>query len=93
LPFYANFNLLTGDRLFQLSSALTAGQGCNYVFHAVEMLDPGEVDSRIHRHPNMRVPLQQKIARCRRFLQQLKERRRVVLSRNLAVELAEGRNE
>jgi peptidoglycan/xylan/chitin deacetylase (PgdA/CDA1 family) len=88
LPFYANFNLFTGETLFRLSSALARGSDCNYVFHAVEMLDSSEIDSRIHRHPNARLPLQAKISRCRSFLQQLMQGRRVLLSREFAAELA-----
>jgi hypothetical protein len=88
LPFYANFNLLTGDRLFQLSSALARGKDCNYVFHAVEMLDMSEIDPRIHRHPNARLPLSDKISRCRNFLDHLIQGRRVLLSREFAAELS-----
>jgi peptidoglycan-N-acetylglucosamine deacetylase len=87
LPFYSNFNLFTGDTVFQLSSALAAGQHCNYVFHAVEMLDPSEIDPRIHRHPNARLPLTRKIGRCRGFLEQLMKGRRILLSREFAREL------
>ncbi len=87
LPFYANFNLFTGDALFQMSSRLAARRDCNYVFHAVELLDPTEIDSRLHRHPNARLPLTEKMSRCRRFLQQLKRGRRVLLSKAFAVEL------
>jgi hypothetical protein len=91
LPFYANFNLLTGNRLFQLSSALARGKHCNYVFHAVEMLDMNELDPRIHRHPNARLPLSDKISRCRNFLHHLMQGRRVLLSREFAVELSNSR--
>jgi hypothetical protein len=87
LPFYANFNLFAGDRLFRGSSALAAHRHCNYVFHAVEMLDPSEIDSRLHRHPNARLPLAQKIARCRSFLQRLQQGRRILLSQEFAAEL------
>lgn len=88
LPFYANFNLFTGDRLFRLSAALAEGRDCNYVFHAVEMLDPSEIDPRLHRrHPNALLPLQDKVSRTRRFIQRLARERRVVLSRQLAEEL------
>lgn len=92
LPFYANFNLLTGNALFRLSSSLAAKHHCNYVFHAVEMLDPSEIDVRLHRHPNARLSLDQKIARCRSFLQELMKRRRVMSSQAFAIELEEGRN-
>jgi peptidoglycan-N-acetylglucosamine deacetylase len=87
LPFYANFNLFTGNALFRFSEALSRGGHCNYVFHAVEMLDPSEIDPRLHRHPNARLPLEQKISRCRRFLEQLMKGRRVLLSKEFAVEL------
>jgi peptidoglycan/xylan/chitin deacetylase (PgdA/CDA1 family) len=87
LPFYSNFNLFTGDTVFRLSAALASGQPCNYIFHAIEMLDPREIDRRIHRHPNARLPLEDKIIRCRRFLQQLMKGRRVLLSREFADEL------
>jgi hypothetical protein len=87
LPFYSNFNLFSGNTLFRLSASLAAGRHCNYVFHAVEMLDPSEIDPRIHRHPNARLPLEQKISRCRRFLQRLMKGRRVLLSREFAAEL------
>jgi hypothetical protein len=93
LPFYANFNLLTGGALFRLSSALTAGRSCNYVFHAVELLDPDEIDPRLHRHPNVRLPLEQKIARCRFFLQELTKGRRVMSSRELVAELEKGKDQ
>jgi hypothetical protein len=85
LPFYAHFNLFTGDRLFRLSSALSARRDCNYVFHAVEMLDPGEVDPRLHRHPNVRLPLEQKRARCLAFLERLRAGRRCLLSKEFAL--------
>jgi hypothetical protein len=85
LPFYAHFNLLTGDRLFRLSAALAEGRDCNYVFHAVEMLDPSEIDSRLHRHPNVRMPLARKVARCRAFLERLQTGRRSVLSSDFAL--------
>ena len=87
LPFYGNFNLFTGDTLFRLSSALAWGSDCNYVFHAVELLDPSEIDPRLHRHPNARLPLREKISRCRGFLQRLMQGRRVMLSREFAAEL------
>lgn len=87
LPFYANFNLFNSDSLFHLSSALAAGKDCNYVFHAVEMLDQSEIDSRLHCHPNARLPLVEKRRRCLNFLQQLKKGRRVLLSREYAAEL------
>jgi hypothetical protein len=85
LPFYAHFNLFTGDRLFRLSSALSERRDCNYVFHAVEMLDPGEIDPRLHRHPNVRLPLAQKRARCLAFLERLLTGRRCLLSREFAL--------
>jgi peptidoglycan-N-acetylglucosamine deacetylase len=87
LPFYANFNLFTGDTLFQLSSSLARGRHCNYVFHAVEMLDPSEVNPCLHRHPNLGQPLKQKIVKCRGFLQELKKGRRTLLSKEFALEL------
>jgi peptidoglycan/xylan/chitin deacetylase (PgdA/CDA1 family) len=87
LPFYANFNLLTGHTLFRLAAALGKRRHCNYVFHAVEMLDGSEIDPRLHRHPNARLPLKQKLSHCRRFLQRLKERRQVLLSKDFAAEL------
>lgn len=91
LPFYSNFNLFSGNSLFQLSLALAAGRYCNYVFHAIEMLDPEEIPTPIRRHPNARLPLEQKIFRCRRFLQDLKKGRRVLLSREFAAELGRRR--
>jgi hypothetical protein len=87
LPFYGNFNLFTGDALFRLSASLGRGSNCNYVFHAVEMLEPGEIDPRLHRHPNARLPLREKIPRCRGFLRRLMQGRRVLLSREFAAEL------
>ncbi|MCI0590804.1 MAG: polysaccharide deacetylase family protein [Gammaproteobacteria bacterium] len=87
LPFYANFNLFTGETLFELSAALLRGRSCNYVFHAVEMLDRSEFDPRLLQHPNARLPLDQKLDRCRGFLQKLSVGRRVLLSKDLAVEL------
>jgi hypothetical protein len=85
LPFYAQFNLFTGDRFFRLAAALAERRDCNYVFHAVEMLDPGEIDPRLHRHPNVRLPLEQKVARCRAFLERLRRGRRCLLSREFAL--------
>jgi peptidoglycan-N-acetylglucosamine deacetylase len=85
LPFYAHFNLFTGDRIFRLSSALAARRDCNYVFHAVEMLDRDEVDPRLHRHPNVRLPLEQKRARCLAFLERLRTGRRCLLSKEFAL--------
>lgn len=85
LPFYAHFNLFTGDRFFRLSSALSARHDCNYVFHAVEMLDPSEVDPRLHRHPNVRLPLEQKRARCQAFIERLRAGRRCLLSKEFAL--------
>jgi hypothetical protein len=90
LPFYANFNLSTGQMIFKLSSTLIGGRDCNYVFHAVEMLAPSEIDPRIHCHPNACRPLEEKITCCRRFLEQLKKKRRVLLSREFAAELKKG---
>jgi peptidoglycan-N-acetylglucosamine deacetylase len=86
LPFYANFNLFAGDGLFRVSAALAEHRHCNYVFHAVEMLDPTEIDPRLHHHPNARLPLSQKIARCRGFLRRLQQGRRVLLSQEFAAE-------
>jgi hypothetical protein len=91
VPFYANFNLFTGNTLFQLSSVLAMGMSCNYVFHAVEMLDPAEIDSRLHRHPNACLSVEQKMTRCRRFLERLQHGRRVLLSKELAAELHSAR--
>jgi hypothetical protein len=90
LPFYGNFNLYAGEMLFKLSLALSLGKDCNYVFHGVEMLDPSEIDPRIHCHPNACRPLEEKISCCRKFLEQLKKRRRFVLSREFAAELKKG---
>jgi hypothetical protein len=90
LPFYANFNLFAGSALFRASSALAAGKPCNYVFHAVEMLAPEEIDPRLHRHPNARLPLAQKVACCRRFLHRLMQGRRVMLTREAVAELEGG---
>lgn len=87
LPFYANFNLFSGNTLFSFSSALASGKDCNYVFHAVEMLDPSEIDARLHCHPNARTPLKEKTFRCRSFLERLKKGRRVLLSKDFAFEL------
>lgn len=91
LPFYANFNLLTGEYLFRLSSTLAARRDCNYVFHAVEMLDPSELDPRLYRHPNARLPLKEKIRRCRLYLKALTRGREAMTSREFALEL-ETRN-
>jgi len=85
LPFYAHFNLFTGDHLFRLSSALAERRDCNYVFHAVEMLDPVEIDQRLHRHPNVRLPLERKLSRCRAFLERLQNGRRCLLTKELAL--------
>jgi hypothetical protein len=87
LPFYAHFNLFTGDPLFRLSAALAAGMDCNYVFHGVEMLDPRELDPRIRRHPNARLPLPRKRARCRAMLEALRSGRRPMVSRDFVAEL------
>lgn len=91
LPFYANFNLLAGNILFRVSATLAAGQPCNYVFHAIEMLDAEEIDPRLQRHPNARLPLGQKVARCRGFLRRLMQGRRGILSREFVTELADDR--
>jgi hypothetical protein len=90
LPFYANFNLLTGDLLFRLSSTLAANRDCNYVFHAVEMLDPSELDPRLYRHPNVRLPLKEKMRRCRHYLKTLARGRKPMTSQEFALELDAG---
>lgn len=90
LPFYATFNLLTGEVVFSLSARLLAGQPCNYVLHAVDLLDPSEIDPRLRRHPTVRLPLPEKARRCRSFLDRLRRGRRVLLSRELAAELNEA---
>jgi peptidoglycan-N-acetylglucosamine deacetylase len=87
LPFYANFNLLTGEPFFRLSAALAAKRDCNYVFHAVEMLDPNELDPRLYRHPNVRLPLKEKMRRCRLYLETLTKGRTAITSREFALEL------
>src|SRR5690348_37223 len=87
LPFYANFNLFAGDALFRQSSALMDRRHCNYVFHAVELLDPGEVPASLHRHPNVRRPLAEKMFRCRSFIERLQRERRSLLSGEFAAEL------
>lgn len=90
LPFYANFNLFSGNMLFDICSRLLAGRHVNYVFHAVEMLDPSEIDSRLHRHPNARLPIAKKRASCREFLRKLRKGRRIRLSKQIARDWQEG---
>jgi hypothetical protein len=87
LPFYANFNLFTGKQLFRLSSAFSAGNSCNYVFHGIEMLDTKEIDPRLHRHPNARLSLIEKMRRCRFFLNQLQKGRQGMVTRDFVTEL------
>ncbi len=84
LPFYANFNLFSGNMLFDICLRLLAGRHVNYVFHAVEMLDPSEIDRRLHRHPNARLPVNEKRASCREFLRKLRQGRRIRLSKQIA---------
>ncbi|NOT57880.1 MAG: polysaccharide deacetylase family protein [Deltaproteobacteria bacterium] len=90
LPFYANFNLFSGTTLFRLSAGLASGRDCNYVFHAIELLGPEEIDPRLHRHPNARLSLEDKFTRCRTFLRTLIDGRRPLLSREFARELSAG---
>jgi len=91
VPFYANFSLFTGDAFFRLSAALADGRDCNYVFHAVELLDPSEIDPRLHRrHPNVRLQLQEKTARLTSFVRRLARGRHVLTSRRLVDELGRG---
>ena len=85
LPFYANFNIATGRRLFDVCYALIGERPLNYLFHAIELVDmKDDIDRRLIRHPNLSLPLDRKAKFYEHILDRITSDYEVVTTEELA---------
>ena len=92
LPVYHPFAYFVPERLFRraLASLLRSRLPVCYEFHAADLLDlvGDRVDSRLERHPGMRIPVERKRSQLRSLLGTIASARQTVTYRQA---LAEGR--
>ncbi len=89
LPFYSNFHMFTGVGFFRASLALSKTINCNYLFHGIDLLDPGEMDKRILKHPNASKPIEKKFYYCQYFLKSLSKHYNFITAREFAARFQE----
>jgi hypothetical protein len=91
-PVYHTVSYLVPSGLFRraLSRLLGSRLPVCYEFHAADLLDLTDdgIDSRMARHPGMRVPLARKRAALRDILATIGRQRRVITYRQALAELA-----
>ncbi|MFX0137037.1 MAG: polysaccharide deacetylase family protein, partial [Candidatus Hodarchaeota archaeon] len=63
LPFYANFHLSSGTKIFDLSLKLMRGMNINYLFHGIELIDAetDHINPHLLKHPNVSTSFKKKI--------------------------------
>jgi hypothetical protein len=90
IPFYSNFNMLLGRKFFDLCLGAIRRHPCNYVFHAVDLMAPDELDQELLVHPNAKMPLQEKQALCGYFVKRLKENYKLVVTIEMAKKIKQA---
>jgi len=83
IPFYSTL-MLNGPMLFDSCLKLMRGRPCNFVFHAVDLMKPDELDPRVLRHPGTSLALGRKWRLCVLFIERLKAKYRLVTSTDMA---------
>ena len=63
LPFYANFHLSSGSKIFDLSLKLMRGMNINYLLHGIELIDAktDQISPHLLKHPNVSTSFKKKI--------------------------------
>ncbi len=63
LPFYANFHLSSGSKIFDLSLKLMRGMNINYLLHGIELIDAeaDQINPHLLKHPNVSTSFKKKI--------------------------------
>lgn len=87
LPFYSTAHWILPESVSSLCALTLRHRFCNYVFHAVDLLDRDELDPRLRRHPGAQLRALEKASRIRRLLERLRERRRPLTTRDLVCQL------
>jgi len=84
IPFYSTISILTGPIFFKFCLNLLQKRPCNFVFHAIDLMEPEELDPKVLRHPGASLPLSEKWKLCVFFIKELKAKYRLVTSADLA---------
>jgi hypothetical protein len=65
LPYYQTLDFILGEGRFDRLGAwiARAAEPVQFVLHGIDLLDPSEIDPRLHAHPGARIPLARKTAR------------------------------
>ena len=87
LPFYSSFHMFVGPYFSAATIKLMKKIDCNYLFHSIDFLDPGEIDKRILKHPNASKPLEEKLSFCKNLLTSLSKHYRFITTKELVKNL------
>ncbi len=70
VPYYQTLDFVLGERVFdRLGAALARESGpVHFALHGIDLLEPGEIDRRLHAHPGARLPLARKLERIAQTL-------------------------
>jgi hypothetical protein len=65
MPYYQTLDFILGERVFdRLGAVLARGATpVQFALHGIDMLEPDEIDPRLHAHPGARIPLARKTER------------------------------
>lgn len=85
LPFHCSFVYSTSGALFDAGfwSTKALGLPLNYAFHAIDFVDPKEVDPRILKRPGVNMPLEKKVSMTSAILKRITDNYEVVPTRHL----------
>ncbi len=70
LPYYQTLDFILGERVFDRLGAVLArgGDPVQFALHGIDLLEPAEIDPRLHAHPGARLSLAHKTERIVRTL-------------------------